>query len=83
MQEKMNTVKETSAHIGLNINIANSKFLRAITTNAMLNIERREIEEVESFIYLGSIVDQQRITETEKKTYNRKAKIAFLQHGNI
>lgn len=70
----MNTVKETSAHIGLNINIANSKFLRAITTNAMLNIERREIEGVESFIYLGSIVDQQRITETEKKPIIGKPK---------
>lgn len=40
----------------------------------MLNIERREIEGVESFIYLGSIVDQQRITETEKKPIIGKPK---------
>lgn len=58
--QKINAVGESSAQIGLNINIPKTKILRANTSsNDKLNIEGKEIEEVDNFTYLGSIVDQQ------------------------
>lgn len=57
--QKINAVAESSAQIGLNINIPKRKILRANTaSNDTLNIEGKEIEEVDYFTYLGSIVDQ-------------------------
>lgn len=68
MQEKMNTVAETSAQIGININIAKSKIFRASTpSNDTVNIEGKEIEEEDNFTYLGSIVYQQGGTEADIK----------------
>ncbi|XP_061184944.1 uncharacterized protein LOC133192958 [Saccostrea echinata] len=84
MQEKITTVEETSAQIGLNINIAKTKILSANTpSHASLNIEGKEIEEVEHFTYLGSILDQQGRTEADIKARIGKARVAFLQLGNI
>jgi hypothetical protein len=82
MQEKITTVAETSAQIG--INITKTKILSANTTSHVpLNIEGQEIEEVEHFTYLGSIVDQQGGTEADIKARIGKARVAFLQLGNI
>jgi hypothetical protein len=84
MQEKITTAAETSAQIGLNINITKTKILRANTTShAPLNIEGQEIEEMGHFTYLGSIVDQQGGTEADIKGRIGKARVAFLQLGNI
>lgn len=53
MHEKIIAVAQTSAQIRLNINIAKTKMLRANTpSNAMLNMEGKEIEVVENFTYL-------------------------------
>lgn len=53
MHEKIIAVAQTSAQIRLNINIAKTKMLRANTqSNAMLNMEGKEIEVVENFTFL-------------------------------
>lgn len=53
MHEKIIAVAQTSAQIRLNINIAKTKMLGANTpTNAMLNMEGKEIEVVENFTFL-------------------------------
>lgn len=53
MHEKIIAVAQTSAQIRLNINIAKTKMLGANTpSNAMLNMEGKEIEVVENFTFL-------------------------------
>lgn len=84
MQEKMNAVTETSARIGLDLDIAKTKILRTNTTSYdTLNMEGKEIEEVDNIIYLGSIVNQKGGAERDIKARIGKAKITFLQLGNI
>lgn len=66
------------------LNTAKTKILRANTTsNDTLNIAGKEIEEVDHFTYLGSIVDQKGGTEEDIKARIGKARIAFMQLGNI
>lgn len=67
-KRKINAVAETSAQIGININIAKTKLLKANTpSNDRVNIEGKEIEEEDNFTYLGSIVYQQGGTEADIK----------------
>lgn len=57
MQEKINAT--ALAKIGQNISNAQTKILRANTiSNYTLHLERKKIEEVDNFTFLGSIVDQ-------------------------
>ena len=68
-QEKTNIVADTSARIGLNIHKGKSKVLRVNATNTSpIMLEDTALEEVESFVYLGSIVDKQGGTDADVKT---------------
>ncbi|VDO83294.1 unnamed protein product [Schistosoma margrebowiei] len=59
MQEKTNSVAAASAAIGLNIHKGKSKVLRYNTacTNP-ITIDGDDLEDVKTFIYLGSIIDE-------------------------
>ncbi|VDP47306.1 unnamed protein product [Schistosoma margrebowiei] len=59
MQEKMNSVAAASAAVGLNIHKGKSKILRYNTayTNP-ITIDGEDLEDVKSFTYLGSIIDE-------------------------
>jgi hypothetical protein len=84
MQEKTNLVSSTAMDIGLNVNINKSKILK-INSSSMnaVTLNGSQLEEVQSFTYLGSIVDQQGGTDADVKARIGKARVAFIQLNNI
>ena len=84
MQEKTSTVADNSARIGLNIHKGQSKVLKVNATNtASIMLEGEVLEEMESFTYLGSIVDKQDGTDTDVRVRIDKARVAFRQLKNV
>ena len=84
MQEKTSDVAENSAKLGLNIHRGKSKVLKVnagSTTPIML--EGRALDEIETFTYLGSIVDKLGGTDADVKIRISKARIAFMLLKNI
>ena len=59
MQEKTSDPQRTSAQVGLTINKLKTKILRTDAgTDELMKIEGEELGEVESFNYLGSVMDK-------------------------
>ena len=84
MQEKTNLVSNTAMEIGLSINKDKSKILKINSTNTnAIILNRNQLEEVQSFTYLGSIIDQQGGTDADVKARIGKARAAFIQLNNI
>ncbi|VDO98560.1 unnamed protein product [Schistosoma margrebowiei] len=84
MQEKTNSVEAASAAIGLNIHKGKSKILRYNTecTNP-ITIDGDDLEDVKTFTYLGSIIDEQGGSDADVKSRIGKARAAYLQLKNI
>ncbi|VDO88837.1 unnamed protein product, partial [Schistosoma mattheei] len=85
MQEKTTSVAEASAAaIGLNIHKGKSKILRYNTacTNP-IPIDGDDLEDVKTFTYLGSIIDEHGGYDEDVEARIRKAKAAYLQLKNI
>ena len=78
MQDKTNSVKDSSAQLGLHINRGKTKVLKI---NTMITEPVRLVddllEEVNLFTYLGSVVDMQGGTEADVKARIGKAKSSF------
>ena len=84
MQEKTNIVAATSASMGLNIHKGKSKILKVnATSTSPIMLEGEALEEVESFVYLGSMVDKQGGTDADVKIRIGKARAAFQQLKNV
>lgn len=84
MQEKTNLVSSTAMDIGLNVNINKSKILKINSSSInSVTLNKSKLEEVQSFTYLGSIVDQQGGTDADVKARIGKARVAFIQLNNI
>ena len=84
MQEKTNSVKDSSAQIGLHINRGKTKVLRINTTiTEPVRLDEDLLEEVNSFTYLGSVVDIQGGTEADVKARIGKARAVILQLKNV
>ncbi|VDO78156.1 unnamed protein product [Schistosoma margrebowiei] len=81
MQEKTNSVAAASAAVGLNIHKRKSKVLRYNTAcTDPITIDR---EDVKTFTYLGSIIDEQGGSDADVKVRIGKARAAYLQLRNI
>ena len=84
MQEKTSLVAQNSEKLGLKIHNEKSKLLKVNSTSTHpISIKTKALEEVDSFTYLGSIVDKQGGTDADIKIRIRKARIAFQQLKNI
>ncbi|VDP78276.1 unnamed protein product [Schistosoma curassoni] len=84
MKEKMTSIAIASAAIGLNIHIGKNRILRYNT--ACINpvtIDREDLEDVNTFTYLGSIIDEHGGSYADVKAWIGKAKAAHLQLKNI
>ena len=80
MQEKTNIIAGNSAKLGLNIHRGKSKVLKVNTASITpITLAGEALEEVESFTYLGSIVDKQGGTDANVRIRIGKARAAFLQ----
>ncbi|VDP02214.1 unnamed protein product [Schistosoma margrebowiei] len=84
MQEKTNSVAAASAAVGLNIHKGKSKVLRYNTAcTDPITIDGEDLEDVKTFTYLGSIIDEQSGSDADGKTRIGKAREAYLQLRNI
>ncbi|VDP55636.1 unnamed protein product [Schistosoma margrebowiei] len=84
MQEKTTSVAAASAAIGLSIHKGKSKVLRYNT--ACINsttIDGEDLEDVKTFTYLGSIIDEQGGSDADVKARIGKARAAYLQLRNV
>jgi hypothetical protein len=80
MEEKLMRLKEEAESAGLHININKTKGVRVNTSNTQkFSLEDTEIEEVESFIYLGSVVPKTGGTEEYVSGGIKKANGVFVQ----
>ncbi|VDP54413.1 unnamed protein product [Schistosoma curassoni] len=84
MLEKTTSVAAASAAIGLNIHNGKSKILRHNTafTNP-ITIDGEDLEDVKTFTYLGSIIDEQGGSDADVKARIGKARAAYLKLKNI
>lgn len=80
MEEKIKRLKEEAEGAGLKININKTKEMRINSkTDDKLSIDDEEIEQVDTFIYLGSMVSKKGGAEEDIKSRIRKANGAFVQ----
>ncbi|VDP87381.1 unnamed protein product [Schistosoma mattheei] len=84
MQEKTTSVAAALAAVGLNIHKGKSKGLRCNTkcTNP-ITIDGEDLEDVKTFTYLGSLIDEQGGSDADVKARIGKTRAAYLQLKNI
>ena len=84
VQEKTTSVETTALQTGLRISIKKTKVLRANTPNQTpVEIQGQPLEEVDSFTYLGSVVDGNGGAERDVTSRISKARTAFFMLSNI
>ena len=84
MQDKTTLLETTSAGTGLKINRKKTELMKMNTTvNAPVTVDGEPIREVESFVYLESVADQQRGTDRDVTARIGKARAAFVMLKNI
>ncbi|VDP21208.1 unnamed protein product [Schistosoma margrebowiei] len=84
MQTKTASVAAVSASVGLSIHKEKTKVLifKAENSNS-ITLDGETLEDVESFTYIGSIIDEQGGSDTDVKARIGKARVAFVQLKNI
>ena len=84
MQAKTDAMAEKSAQVGLKINRGKSKVLRVNNqSQEPINVYEEPIEEVDIFIYLGSVVDKTGGADADIKARKGKARSAFKKMKNV
>ncbi|VDO62396.1 unnamed protein product [Schistosoma margrebowiei] len=79
MQIKTASVAAGSESVGLSIHKEKTKVLKLKTENSsLITLEGETLEDVESFTYLGSIIDEQGGSDAGVKARIGKARAAFL-----
>ncbi|KAH9584575.1 Laminin subunit gamma-1 [Schistosoma haematobium] len=84
MQEKTTSVAADSAAVGLNIHKVKNKILRY--NKKCINgitLDGEDLEDVNTFAYLGSIIDEHGRSDADVKTRIGKTRPAYLQLKNI
>nr|KAG5695363.1 hypothetical protein BaRGS_033576 [Batillaria attramentaria] len=84
MQDKTTCLEATSAGTGLKINRRKTELMKINTTaNTPVTVGGEFIREVESFVYLGSVVDGQGGTDRDVTARIGKARAAMVMLKNI
>ncbi|VDP30683.1 unnamed protein product [Schistosoma margrebowiei] len=84
MQMKTASVAAVSASVGLNIHKGKTKVFKHNTAYSNpITLDGKPLKDVESFTYLGSIIDEQGGSDADVKARIGKARVAFLQLKNI
>ncbi|VDO67575.1 unnamed protein product [Schistosoma curassoni] len=84
MQIKTASVASVSASIGFSIHKGKTKVLKFKAENSNpITLDGETLEDVESFTYLGSIIDEQGGSDANVKARIDNAKASFLQLKNI
>ncbi|VDO54122.1 unnamed protein product [Schistosoma margrebowiei] len=78
MQIKTASVAAVSASVGLSIHKEKTKVLKFKAENSNpITLDRETLEDVESFTYMGSIIDEQGGSDADEKARIGKARTAF------
>ncbi|VDP44025.1 unnamed protein product [Schistosoma curassoni] len=84
MQEKTTSVAAASAAVDLNIHKEKSRILQCDTTcKNRITLDGEDLEDVKTFTYLNSIIDEQGGPDADVKARIGKARAAYLQLRNI
>ncbi|VDO86790.1 unnamed protein product [Schistosoma margrebowiei] len=84
MQEKTISVATASVAVGLNIHKGKSKILRDYAAcTGPITIDGEDLEDVKTFTYLGSIIDEQGESDADVRARIGKARGTYLQLKNI
>ena len=84
MQGKTSLLDTTSAWTELKINRKKTELMKMNTTaNALVRVGEESIREVESFVYPGSVIDQQGDTDRDVTARIGKTRTAFAVLKNI
>ena len=84
MQDKTTFLETTSAWAGLKINGKKAELMKINTTaNTPVTVGGEPIRKVESFVYLGSVVNQHGGTDRDVTARIGKARAAFVMLRNI
>jgi hypothetical protein len=84
MQDKTTRLESISAVTGLKINRKKTELMKINTTaRAPITVNGEPIKEVESFVYLGSVVDKKGGTDQDVTARIGKARAAFVMLKNI
>lgn len=79
MKSKTTKLEETANQIGLNINKSKTKVMKINGKGKQkIKVESGELEEVEEFSYLGSVLSRSGGTDEDIKTRIGKAQAAFM-----
>ncbi|VDP24851.1 unnamed protein product [Schistosoma margrebowiei] len=82
--EQMQMKTAVSASVGLSIHKGKTDVLKFKAENKNpITLDGETLENVESFTYLGSIIDEQGGSDSDVKARIGKARVAFLQLKNI
>ncbi|VDP21683.1 unnamed protein product [Schistosoma margrebowiei] len=80
MQEKTIRIAAASTAVSLNIHKEKSSILRYNTTCINpVTIDREDLEDVKTFTYLGSIIDEHGGSDADANVRIGKARAAYLQ----
>ncbi|VDP62856.1 unnamed protein product [Schistosoma curassoni] len=84
MQEKTTRLAAASAAVDFNVHKGKSKILRYNTAcNNRMTLDGEDLEDVKTFTYLGSIIDEHGGSDADEKAWIGKARAAYLQLKNI
>ena len=84
MQEKTEAICQNSAKIGLQLNVSKTQVMKINTNNPNpILVNNEQIEEVDKFCYLGSIVAPGGGTEADITARINKAKAVFAQLSKV
>ncbi|VDO79930.1 unnamed protein product [Schistosoma margrebowiei] len=84
MQIKTASVTAVSASVGLSMHKGKTKVLKFRADNSNpITFDCETLQDVESFTYLGSIIDEQLGSDADVKARIGNARSAFLQSNNI
>ena len=84
IQDKTTLLETTSAGTGLKINKRKTDLTKMNTTaNAPVTVGGEPIREIESFVYLGRVIDQQGGTDRDVTARIGKARATFVMLKNI
>ena len=84
MQDKINIITEVSSQTGLKVNRNKIKVLRNKTHQIeLITLAGKSLEDVTSFTYLGSVVDQKGAQIRMWKLGSKKARVAIIMLKNI
>jgi hypothetical protein len=84
MQDKTTKLTDTSAQVGLDIHELKTQILKINSTSTdPVTLKGNNLDEVSSFTYLGSVINQQGGTDEDVKSRIGKARAAFTTLKNI